>query len=176
MRRALDSLYKLCGVLAAAAMLLIAALILAQVFLRFFGSQIRSADDISGWALVATIILGLAPTYRHNAHIRVTLLIDRFPLGTPTRALLEKAVTALSIVLVGWATYVSIHFVWESYIYNELNQGLLAAPMWIPQFFMAFGFFVFFVALVDDLVVDFMGGTQSHLAAAADGDEMPVER
>jgi len=152
MRRALDSLYKLCGVLAAAAMLMIAALILAQVFLRFFGSQIRSADDISGWALVATIILGLAPTYRHNAHIR------------------------LSIVLVGWAAYVSVHFVWESYIYNELNQGLLAVPMWIPQFFMAFGFLVFLIALVDDLVVDLMGGRQSHLAAAADGDEMPVER
>jgi hypothetical protein len=48
--------------------------------------------------------------------------------------------------------------------------------MWIPQFFMAFGFVVFFIALVDDLVVDLMGGTQSHLAAAADGGEMPVER
>jgi DHA1 family tetracycline resistance protein-like MFS transporter len=62
MRRALDTVYKLCGALAAAAMLLIAALILVQVFLRLFGGQIKSADDISGWALVATIILGLAPT------------------------------------------------------------------------------------------------------------------
>ena len=176
MRRALDQLYRLCGALAAAAMLLIAALILVQVFLRFFGGQIKSADDISGWALVATIVLGLAPTYRHNSHIRVTLLLDRFQLGTPFRAFLERAVTALSVVLVGWAAYVSVHFVWESYIYNELNQGLLAVPMWIPQFFMAFGFLVFLIALVDDLVVDLMGGRQSHLAAAADGDEMPVER
>jgi hypothetical protein len=48
--------------------------------------------------------------------------------------------------------------------------------MWIPQIFMAFGFIVFLIALVDDLIVDLQGGTQSHLAAAADGDEMPVER
>lgn len=176
MRRALDSLYKLCGALAAFAMLLIAALILIQVVLRFFGSQIKSADDIAGWALVATIILGLAPTYRHNAHIRVTLLIDRFRLGTSARTFLERAVTALSVLLVGWAAYVSFHFVWESYTYNDLNQGLVAIPMWIPQSFMAFGFIVFLVALVDDLIVDLSGGTQSHLAAAADGDEMPVER
>ena len=37
-------------------------------------------------------------------------------------------------------------------------------------------FIVFFIALIDDLVVDFLGGTQSHLAAAANGDEMPVEK
>lgn len=176
MRRALDQLYRLCGVLAAFAMLLIAALILVQVALRFVGGQIKSADDIAGWALVATIILGLAPAYRHNSHIRVTLLIDRFSLGTITRTFLERAVTALSVVLVGWAAYVSIHFVWESYTYNELNQGLLAVPMWIPQSFMAFGFIVFFIALLDDLIVDLTGGTQSHLAAASNGDEMPVER
>lgn len=176
MRRALDHLYTLCAALAAFAMLLIAALILIQVVLRFFGSQIKSADDIAGWALVATIILGLAPAYRHNSHIRVTLLIDRLKLGTSARVLFERAVTALSAIIVGWAAYVSTHFVWDSYVYNELNQGLLAVPMWIPQSFMAFGFLVFFVALVDDLVVDLTGGTQSHLAAAADGDEMPVER
>lgn len=176
MRRALDQLYRLCGFLAAFALLLIAALILAQVALRFFSSQIKSADDIAGWALVSTIILGLAPAYRHNSHIRVTLLIDRFRIGTSTRTFLERAVTALSVVLVGWAAYVSIQFVWESYIYNELNQGLLAVPMWIPQSFMAFGFIVFLIALLDDLIVDLRGGIQSHLAAAADGDEMPVER
>lgn len=176
MRRALDTLYWLCGWLAAVAMLTIAALILIQVGLRFLGTQIKSADDIAGWALVATIILGLAPAYRHNSHIRVTLVLDRFRPGTRIRKFLERAVTALSVVLVGWATYVAVHFVWESYVYNELNQGLLAVPMWIPQSFMAFGFIVFFIALLDDLVVDLRGGMQSHLSTAGNGDEMPVER
>lgn len=41
---------------------------------------------------------------------------------------------------------------------------------------MAFGFVVFLIALVDDLITDLSGGTQSHLAAASNGDEMPVER
>lgn len=176
MRRALDLLYAATAVIAAAAMVSIAMLILAQVALRMVGSQLPSADDFAGYALVATTIVGLAPTYRHNAHIRVGLLIERFAVGTPLRGLIERAVTAISIVLVAWAAWYSVKFVHESYIYNEISQGLLPIKLWLPQSLMAFGFVVLLIALVDDLVTDFAGGTQSHLAVAATGDEMPVEK
>ena len=77
----------------------IAGLILAQVALRTVGSQLQSADDFAGYALVATTIVGLAPTYRHNSHIRVGLLIDRFAVGSGVagRALqqVERAVDAI---------------------------------------------------------------------------------
>jgi len=176
MRRALDWLYAATAVIAAAAMVGIALLILAQVALRIFGSQLPSADDFAGYALVAATIVGLAPTYRHNSHIRVGLIIERFPLGTGTRVLLERAVCAISIVLVAWAAWFSAKFVHESYIYNEISQGLLPIKLWLPQSFMAFGFIVLLVALIDDLVTDLAGGTQSHLAVAVSGDEMPVEK
>lgn len=176
MRRALDSLYAFSAFVAAATMVGIAGLILAQVALRTFGSQLQSADDFAGYALVATTIVGLAPTYRHNSHIRVGLLIDRFAVGSGVRKLLERLVTGLSAVLVGWAALYSTKFVHESFIYNEVSQGLVAVPLWIPQSLMAFGFIVFFIALVDDLLVDLSGGIQSHLAVADTGDEMPVEK
>lgn len=176
MRRALDALYLVTAWIAALSLVTIAGLILAQVGLRMFGSQLQSADDIAGFALVATTIVGLAPTYRHNAHIRVSLLIERFALGTGIRRLLERLVTAVSVVLVGWAAWASIRFVHESYLYNEVSQGLVAFKLWYPQSLMAFGFIVFFIALVDDLVTDLSGGMQSHLAHAAAGDEMPVEK
>jgi TRAP-type C4-dicarboxylate transport system permease small subunit len=176
MRRALNSLYAVTAALAAASLILIAVLILLQVALRLFGTQIKSADDIAGYALVATTLLGLAHTYRHNAHIRVGLLVERFPLGSAVRGLIEKGVTLFAVILMGWASWVSTRFVYQSYIYHDVSQGLLAIPLWIPQSLMAFGFIVFFIALVDDLVVDMMGGVQSHLAAAGTGDEMPVEK
>lgn len=176
MRRLLNALYAFTGMLAAAALITIAGLILVQVLLRFFGSQVKSADDFAGFALVATTILGLAPTYRHNAHIRVSLLIDRFKFGTNARVLMERAVTAVSAIIIGWAAWVSFKFVHESFIYNEVSQGLLAIPLWMPQSFMALGFVVFFIALLDDLIVDLMGGTQSHLALVDTSDEMPVEK
>lgn len=175
MRRLLDTLYAATAFLAATSLITIALLILAQVTLRLFGSQLQSADDFAGYALVATTVLGFAPTYRHNTHIRVSLILDRFRPGTAARKLIERLVTTLAAILVAWAAWVSTKFVYESFIYNEVSQGLLAIPLWMPQSFMAFGFIVFFIALLDDLIVDLMGGIQSHLAVAATGDEMPVE-
>lgn len=175
MRRALDLIYGLMAFLAAASLATIGLLILAQVALRLLGTQLQSADDIAGYALVGATVLGFTPAYRHNAHIRVSLLVDRFPLGSAPRKLLERLICALALVLVGWASWISTQFVYDSYIYNEVSQGLLAIPLWIPQSLMALGFIVFFIALADDLVTDLAGGTQSHLAVADTGDEMPVE-
>lgn len=176
MRRLIDGVYAATAFLAASAMVAIALLILIQVVLRLFGTQLKSADDFAGYALVATIMLGLAPTYRHNAHIRVGLLIERFAPSSAARRMLELCVVAVCTLLVGWAAWISIHFVYESYIYKEMSQGLLAIPMWMPQSFMALGLIVFALALLDDLITHLMGGTQSHLAVAANGDEMPVEK
>lgn len=176
MRRPLDALYRLTAWLAALALVAIAGLILAQVVLRVFGTQVKSADDFAGYALVATICLGLAPTYRHNSHIRVALLIERFAPESASRRAFERLVTGASALLVGWAAWVLARFVYDSWQYHEVSQGLLAIPLWMPQLPMAFGVFVLFVALLDDLVTDFRTGTQSHLAVAASGDDMPVER
>jgi len=175
MRRALNGLYDATGALAALSLVLIAVLILVQVVLRFFGLQIKSADDIAGYALVATTILGLAPTYRHNAHIRVSLLVDRFAPGTGLRTLIERGVTLFAAFLAGWAALVSSRFVYQSYLYHDVSQGLLAIPLFIPQMPMALGFIVFFIALLDDFIVDCMGGVQSHLAGANREADMPVE-
>lgn len=175
MRRALDSLYVFTAFVAAASMVGIALLVLAQVALRTVGGQVPSADDFAGFALVATTVVGFAPAYRHNAHIRVGLLIERFSPGTPARKLLERLVTLASAILMGWASWQCVRFVHESFLYNEINQGLVAVKLWYPQSLMAFGFVVFFIALLDDLVTDLTGGTQSHLAAVT-GDEMPVEK
>lgn len=175
MRRALDALYAFTAFVAAASLVGIALLVLAQVTLRTFGGQVPSADDFAGFALVATTVVGFAPAYRHNAHIRVGLLIERFAPGTPVRRQLERLVTLASALLMGWASWQCLRFVHESYLYNEVNQGLVAVKLWYPQSLMAFGFLVFFIALIDDLVTDLTGGTQSHLAAVS-GDEMPVEK
>jgi TRAP-type C4-dicarboxylate transport system permease small subunit len=175
MRRALDVLYAATALIAAASLVAIAGLILAQVTLRLFGSQLQSADDFAGYALVGATIVGLAPTYRHNAHIRVSLFIERFRLGSATRRLIERLVTALAVVIIGWAALASVQFVRESFIYNEVSQGLLPIKLWIPQSLMAFGFIVFFIALADDLLTDLAGGTQSHLAQIDTRGDMPVE-
>jgi ABC-type spermidine/putrescine transport system permease subunit II len=48
--------------------------------------------------------------------------------------------------------YAVTRFVYESWKFNEVAQGLIKVPIWIPQIGFAVGVAIFFVAIVDELV------------------------
>jgi TRAP-type C4-dicarboxylate transport system permease small subunit len=160
----LDPLYRLTAFLAVAALVAIAAIILADVTLRQFGGQIRSSDDFAGFALVATGMLGLAPTYRRGDHIRVGLLVDRLTGGS--RRIVEILCLAFGVVAIGWASWWAGRFAYDSWRFHEVSQGLVAVPLWMPQFFMFFGLFVLLVAMLEDLLRVIAGRSPSYMANA----------
>jgi TRAP-type C4-dicarboxylate transport system permease small subunit len=164
MQSPLEPLYRLTAFLAVTALVAIASIILADVILRQFGGQVKSSDDVAGFALVATGMLGLAPTYRRGDHIRVGLLIDRLTGGT--RKTVEILCLVFGVAAVGWASWWSGHFAYDSWRFNELSQGLIPIPLWFPQFFMFFGLFVLFLAMAEDLIRVLSGGQPSYLANA----------
>jgi TRAP-type C4-dicarboxylate transport system permease small subunit len=164
MRSPLDPLYRLTAFLAVTALVGIAAIILADVTLRQFGGQIRSSDDFAGFALVATGMLGLAPTYRRGDHIRVGLVIDRLT-GGPRRAV-EILCLGFGVLAIGWASWWAGRFAFDSWRFHEVSQGLVAVPLWIPQFFMFFGLLVLLVAMLEDLLRVIVGGSPSYMANA----------
>jgi TRAP-type C4-dicarboxylate transport system permease small subunit len=164
MQSPLDPLYRATAFLAVAALVAIAGIILADVILRQFGGQIRSSDDFAGFALVATGMLGLAPTYRRGDHIRVGLLIDRLT-GASRRAV-EIACLTFGVAAVGWASWWAGRFVYDSWRFHEVSQGLVAVQLWIPQFFMFFGLFVLLVAMLEDLIRVLAKGAPSYMANA----------
>jgi TRAP-type C4-dicarboxylate transport system permease small subunit len=164
MHSPLDPLYRLTAFLAVAALIGIAGIILADVTLRQFGGQIRSSDDFAGFALVATGMLGLAPTYRRGDHIRVGLLIDRLTGGS--RRAVEIVCLAFGVAAVGWASWWTGRFAWDSWRFNEVSQGLVAVQLWVPQFFMFFGLFVLLVAMLEDLTRVLRDQPPSYLANA----------
>ena len=43
-------------------------------------------------------------------------------------------------------------FVYESWKFNEVAQGLIKVPIWIPQIGFVVGVLIFFVAVLDELV------------------------
>ena len=47
---------------------------------------------------------------------------------------------------------------WQSWQFNELSQGLVPIPMWIPQIGMALGTAVLFLAMGEKLVDVARGG------------------
>jgi TRAP-type C4-dicarboxylate transport system permease small subunit len=172
MKSPLDPLYRLTGFLAVAALVSIAAIILADVILRQFGGQIRSSDDFAGFALVATGLLGLAPTYRRGEHIRGGLLIDRLSGGA--RRGIEIFCLAFGVISVGWASWWVARFVHDSWRFHELSQGLVAVPLWIPQSAMFVGLAVLLIALLEDLINVLLGRPASYMANAASEAELPT--
>ena len=150
MRRFLDRLYAASGALAAVCLALIAVVMLLQAGMREAGLLFRGADDIVSWLCAATAFLALGHTFRRGELVRVGLLID----ALPPRARHAVGVVALGIAVVfaGYMNYAVLRFVYESWRFNEVAQGLIQIPIWIPQMSFAVGVAIFFVAVLDEFV------------------------
>lgn len=163
MRRLLDWLYTGSGVLAGAFLILIAALSLAQICGRLLGFAAYSFDDFAGFCMAASSFLGLAHTYRRNEHIRVAILVDRLTGGR--RRALETLCLVASTFLIGFFAWYATDMAWTSYEINDVSQGLVAVPLWLPQSGMALGLAIMTIALLEDLVTVAARGTPSYIVA-----------
>jgi len=161
MRKFLDKLYLISGYLAGAFLSLMALLILAQIVARWFGVIIPSTEDFSGFLLAATSFMALAYTLRSGDLIRVNLFIGH--IKGPARNLIEGSVLVIALVLMGYAAWYMILLAIESYQFEELSQGYIPVPLWIPQIPMALGMLIFCIALLDELVSLIRGETPHYL-------------
>jgi TRAP-type C4-dicarboxylate transport system permease small subunit len=79
------------------------------------------------------------------------------------------ALGALGVALafVGYMAYAVVRFVFESWQFNEVAQGLIQIPIWIPQMSFVLGALILFVAVLDEFVVLARGGTPAYETAEA---------
>ena len=164
-RTALEALYRWVAYLGAFFIVGICLLITAQVIGRETGVQVKGADDITAWSVVAAGFLPLAHTYRMNGQIRVTLLIERF--SGVTRTVLELVVLGVALFLVGFLCFSAFDMTWDSYRFGDLSQGLIVIPIWIPQISIGVGTLVLVIAIIDDVVSTMLGRLPSYVVAAA---------
>lgn len=163
MRKTLDWLYTGSGVLAGVFLVLIAALSLAQICGRLLGFNAYSFDDFAGYCMAASSFLGLAHTYRRNEHIRVALVLDRLTGGA--RRAMEILCLSASTFLVGYFAWYAIDMAWTSHVIDDVSQGLVSVPLWLPQSGMALGLLIMSIALLEDLLTVVARGTPSYLIA-----------
>lgn len=166
MRAALELLYKISGLAAGFFLVAIGVLTAAQVLGRLAGMPAYSFDDFAGFSMCASSFLGLAYTLRANEHIRMTLLLHHTRGGL--RRTLELACLAVATFLVVLFAWFTCDMTLTSYELNDVSQGLVPVPLWIPQSGMALGLVVLAVAFVDDLVAMLRGRRTSYEAAAAE--------
>jgi len=163
LRRFLDRLYAASAALGAACLAGIAVVMLAQAAMREMGLLLRGADDIVGWLCAASAFFALGYTFRHGEHVRVGLLLEG--LSAPRRHRVELAALSAALVVVGYILWAAAGFVYESWKFNEVAQGLIKIPIWLPQMSLVVGALVLFIALLDEFIVLLSGGTPAYRAA-----------
>ena len=141
----------------------IAGLSVAQIGGRLLGFDAYSFDDFAGFCMAASSFLGLAHTYRRNEHIRVSILVDRLTGGR--RQVLETLCLTASTFLIGYFAWYATDMMLTSYQINDVSQGLVAVPLWLPQSGMALGLVIMTIAMLDDLIAVIMRGSPSYLIA-----------
>ncbi|MBT0963952.1 TRAP transporter small permease [Denitromonas iodatirespirans] len=162
MRHILNTLYRLSGALAAVGMVATLVMVTAGIVTRPLGIYLEGSDDYAGYAMAACGFLALAYTFKHGEHIRVTLLIDRIG-GAFQRSLQWIALLVGCAVSAALAWY-SLRLAWQSHAFGELSQGVDATPLWLPQLSLAIGATIFFIAMLDDLVMTTLGRPCARLA------------
>ena len=166
MRRLLDRLYDASGALAAVCLASIAAVMLAQAAMRELGMLFRGADDIVAWLCAAAAFLALGHTFRRGELVRVGLVIDYLP--PRVRRPVGIGALGIAVAFVAYMAYAVVRFVYESWVFEEVAQGLIQIPIWIPQMSFVLGVLVFLVAVVDEFVVLVRGGKPAFEAAEED--------
>ena len=146
----LHRLYLASGLLSAAALVMICVMVMAQVIARNLGGTVRDAEEFAAWAMAAAGFLGLPYALHCGAHIRVEVALRFLPKAWHHAVeLLASAIGVALSVFLAW--YCSL-FVFDSWRFNEVSQGLVPVAMWIPQLPMVIGSVLLTVAFAERLV------------------------
>jgi len=164
-RGALDRLYQVSAALAALCLAAIAGLVVIQVTGRSLGVLVPGADDLAGYALMASTFLGLAPTLRAGAHIRVTLLLSHAPPARKRR--LELWCLAVGAAVCAYVCWYVVEMAKDAWRFGEKSTGNLPVPLWIPESVMALGIAILTIAFIDDFVRVLSGEAPSYPDDAA---------
>lgn len=146
----LDRLYLLSGYLAGLFIVAIFVLMLLLSAGRPLGINIPAGDDFISWSMAATAFLGLAHTFKHGEMIRVGLLIDR--LEGRWRRLVEIVSLLIGVGFIGFFAWYAVAMTYDSWRFNDMAQGVVAVPLWIPQLGYSGGLVILLIAFVDELV------------------------
>ncbi len=136
--RWIGSLSWLAAALGAGVVLLMMSVVGYSVVNRYIlGTPITWSDELSGYLVVALVMLGAAESLRLGDHISVDLITSR--LGAKGRWIsriwgnLMVLVLAVCLLISAKATLA------YSYNFGILSEGYLEVPMWIPQSFIILG-------------------------------------
>lgn len=148
-RRLLDKLYFLSGMVAAFCLFMIMIIIVAQMFARWAGTPFPGSSQYAGYFMAASSFLAFAYALNKGAHIRVSLFITA--LGRH-RFWGELWCLVIASAAASYLAFYAVKGVQISLQFNDISQGQDATPLWIPQSVVAFGAILLAISFIDNLV------------------------
>lgn len=128
------------------------ALVTFEVLLRTFANRSTLvADEMAGYLLVAMTFLGLAPSLRGGAFIRIDTYRHRLRGGA--RRALDVALVAVALayaITVDWYLWDLLAGTWRL---GTTSIQVSRTPLWIPQAVMAVGGLLLILELVVEMVL-----------------------
>lgn len=167
MRRFADLLSLGCFTAAAAAMVLMCVVVLAQVIGRLLGILVPSATDIAGYCMATSSFFALAYTFRNGGHVRVSLLLYR--LGPALRHKAEVLCLAVAMLLSAFFFVYLVDMTIETYEVGEVSSGIVAIPLVIPQAFLSIGVGSLLLTVIEAFVSVIRGEMPSYANKAEIG-------
>ena len=162
-RRALHALYDAAAYLAAAFVLAIFVVMIGGSAMRMAGLKTGGSDDIVAWCCAAAGFLAMAHTFRHGDFVRVMLLLDRLSPKQAQR--MEVVALVIGSLGVAYLFYAALIFVFESYDFGDMANGMIAIPLWIPQSSFVLGTLLLLAAFVEQLVDVLQGRRPLYVVA-----------
>jgi TRAP-type C4-dicarboxylate transport system permease small subunit len=170
-RRALDLLYLGAGYAAGVFLFAIFAIMMVMSVGRQFALNIPAGDDFASWCMAAMAFLGLAHTFKRGEMIRVGLLLER--LHGRSKQIAEIVALGIATAFVLYFTRHAVQMTYDSWRFNDVAQGVVALPLWIPQLGFAGGLVILSIALIDE-IVNVIGGHRPSYERGSP-DETPDE-
>jgi TRAP-type C4-dicarboxylate transport system permease small subunit len=161
MRRFLDGLYALGGLLSALCVLSILILMVTASIGRSLEWRVGWVNDVVAWLCAAAAFLGMAYSFRNGDFVRVSLVMEQVsPRAQRVLELFSLAVATVAILYLG---YWAVRFTLESYEFNDIAGNLVAIPVWIPQMSFVVGAVLLVIAVLDECVQVFRGHKPSYV-------------
>ena len=98
---------------------------------KYFGVSTTATDEIGGYVLAVCGTMAVAYGVRHDAHIRIYLLVNQFP--PRVRRFADWGASIATSGLLAFWLYAVWRVVGRSLATDAHSYTLLHTPLWIPQ-------------------------------------------
>ena len=174
MRIFLDRLYLYAGYAAGVMLVMVFGIMMYMSVGRQFGLNIPAGDDFASWFMCAMSFLGLAHTFKKGEIIRVGILLEQ--VSGRKRWALEVIALSTATAFVLYFTWYAIAMTYDSWRFNDMAQGVVSVPLWIPQLGFCGGLVVLMIALIDEMIHVLKGNKPTYEKAPPSSPDEFVER